>query len=88
LNSAIGYITPKDILAGQQQGSGRPGSGIGNGEGTAEESPLAGRVTVETDYSDLPTIPPKSSRSLQCVGAGYIALTDGLSAGTKSVALN
>jgi hypothetical protein len=36
----------------------------------------------------LPTIPPESSRSLQCVCASYIAPTDGLSAGAKSVALN
>jgi len=39
LNSAIGYITPKDMLAGYQQ------------EIQAErESPPAGRVTDETDY--------------------------------------
>jgi len=51
LNSAVGYITPKDMLAGHQPGdSGRPGSEIGGGEGTAEESPPAGRVTNETDY--------------------------------------
>jgi len=29
--------------------SGRPGSEIGSSEGTAEESPPAGRVTDETD---------------------------------------
>ncbi len=33
--------------------SGRPGSEIGGGEGTAEESPPAGRVTDETDYFRL-----------------------------------
>jgi hypothetical protein len=33
--------------------SGRLGSEIGGGEGTAEESPLAGRVTDETDYFPL-----------------------------------
>ena len=48
LNSAIGYITPKDMLD-----SGRAGSEVGSGEGTAEESPPAGRVTDETDYFRL-----------------------------------
>jgi hypothetical protein len=43
LNSAIGYITPKDMLAGQ----------VGGGEATAEESPPAGRVTDETEYLRL-----------------------------------
>jgi hypothetical protein len=52
LNSAIGYITPKDMLAGQQQAiQGRPGPEIGGGEATAEESPPAGCVTNETDYA-------------------------------------
>jgi len=41
------------MLAGHQQDSGQPGAGIGSGEGTAEESPPAGRVTVETDYFGL-----------------------------------
>jgi hypothetical protein len=60
LNSAVGYITPKDMLAGHQPGdSGRPGSEIGGGEGTAEESPPAGRVTDETDYFRLAGDPPK-----------------------------
>jgi hypothetical protein len=39
--------------------SGRPGSEIGSGEGTAEESPPAGRVTDETDYFRLAGDPPK-----------------------------
>ena len=49
LNSAIGYTTPKDMLAGHQQE-------IQNERdrkleaGTAEELPPAGRVTDETDY--------------------------------------
>jgi hypothetical protein len=30
--------------------SGRPGSEVGGGEGTAEEPPPAGRVTDEADY--------------------------------------
>ena len=51
LNSAIGYITPKDMLAGRLQEIHRErGTEIGGGEGTAEESPPAGRVTDEKDY--------------------------------------
>jgi hypothetical protein len=45
LNSAIGYITPKDVLVGHQQGdSGRAGSEVGGGKGTAEEPPPAAPV--------------------------------------------
>jgi hypothetical protein len=52
LNSAIGYITPKDMLAGHQQEiQADRGSEIGGGEGTAEESPPTGRPTDETDYA-------------------------------------
>jgi hypothetical protein len=40
LNSAIGYITPKDMVAGHHQEiQADRGSEIGGGEGTAEESP-------------------------------------------------
>ncbi len=40
--------------------SGRPGSEVGGGEGTAEESPPAGGVTDETDYFRFaPTIRPE-----------------------------
>jgi hypothetical protein len=54
LNSAIGYITPKDIVAGHHQEiQADRGSEIGGGEGTAEESPPAGRPTDETDYFRL-----------------------------------
>jgi hypothetical protein len=54
LNSAIGDITPKGMLAGAPAtDSGRAGSEVGGGEGTAEESPPAGRVTDETDYFRL-----------------------------------
>jgi hypothetical protein len=52
LDSAIGYVTPKDVLAGISRRF-KP-SGIGSwtrGEGTAEESPPAGGVMDETDYS-------------------------------------
>jgi hypothetical protein len=45
LNSAIGYIAPKDMLARHQRRL-----EIGGGEGTVEEAPPAGRVTDETDY--------------------------------------
>ncbi len=52
LNSAIGYITPKDMLAGHHQEiQADRGSEIGGGEGTVEESPPAGRPTDETDYA-------------------------------------
>jgi hypothetical protein len=37
--------------------SGRAGSEVGSGEGTAEESPPAGRVTDETDYLRLADYP-------------------------------
>lgn len=54
LNSGIGYITPKDMLAGyQQEIPGQAGSEIGGSAGTAEESPPAGRVTDETDHFRL-----------------------------------
>ena len=54
LNSAIGYITPKDMLAGHRAPAGdssRAGSEVGRGEGTAEESPPGGGVMDETDCS-------------------------------------
>ena len=50
LNSAIGYIAPKDMLAGISTRF-RPSGG--GSEGTAEESPPAGRVMDETDYFRL-----------------------------------
>ncbi len=51
LNCAIGFITPKDMLAGHQQEiRADRGSEIGGGEGTAEELPQAGRPMDETDY--------------------------------------
>jgi hypothetical protein len=51
LNSAIGYITPKDMLAGHQQEiQADRDRKFGGGEGTAEEPPPAGRVTDETGY--------------------------------------
>jgi hypothetical protein len=53
LNSAIGYITPKDMLAGHQQEIQAERSEVGRGEGTAEESPPAGGVMDETDCSRL-----------------------------------
>jgi len=63
LNSAIGYITPKEHACRASAGdSGRPGSEIGGGEGTAEESPPAGRVTDETDYFRLADHPSGTGR--------------------------
>jgi hypothetical protein len=54
LNCAIGFITPKDMLAGHQQEiQADRGSEIGGGGGTAEESPPTGRPTDETDYFRL-----------------------------------
>ena len=51
LDSAIGYITPKDMLARHHQEiQADRGSEIAGGEGTAEESPPAGRPMDETDY--------------------------------------
>src|ERR1700751_2884085 len=51
LKSAIGYITPKDMLAGyRHEIQAETGSEIGGRERTAEESPPAGRVKDETDY--------------------------------------
>ena len=55
LNSATGYITPKDMLAGHQQEiQARAGSEVGGGEGTAEESPLWSyrRVPHDSEVSD------------------------------------
>jgi hypothetical protein len=40
--------------------SGRPGSEIGGGEGTAEESPPASRGMDETDYFRLADYPPRT----------------------------
>jgi hypothetical protein len=43
-NSALGYITPKDMHSRTPVGdSGRLGSEIGSGERTPEESPPGGR---------------------------------------------
>jgi len=54
LNSAIGYITPKDMLAGHQQEiQAERDRKLEAGEGTAEDSPPAGRVTEKTDYPRL-----------------------------------
>jgi hypothetical protein len=52
LNSAI--ATPHRRTCSPGRGdSGGPGSEIGSSEGTAEESPPAGRATDETDYFRL-----------------------------------
>jgi len=49
-NSALGYITPKDMLRRASAGnSGRPGSEVGGGAETAAGSSPAGSVTDETD---------------------------------------
>lgn len=51
LNNTIGYITAKDMLAGHHQKiQADRRSEIGGGQGTAEESPPAGRPTNEVDY--------------------------------------
>jgi len=51
LNSAIGYIAPKDMLCRASAGdSGRAGSEAGGGAETAADSSPAGRVTDETGY--------------------------------------
>jgi hypothetical protein len=57
LNSAIGYITPKDILGGHQQDiQAERDRKLEAAKGTAEES--ARRVTDETDYLRLADHPP------------------------------
>jgi hypothetical protein len=67
LNSAIGYITPKDMLARASAGdSCRARSEVGGGEGTAEESPPAGRVTDETDYFRFADNTPRIVRDCKC----------------------
>jgi hypothetical protein len=53
LKGAIGYITPKDMLAGHRRRFRPSGMEVGGGQGTAEESLPAGRVTDETDYFRL-----------------------------------
>jgi hypothetical protein len=67
--------------------SGRAGSEIGGSQGTAEESPSAGRVTDETDYFRLVDTRPEDARSEQCfLGRGshlnlsvfvFLLLSDG-----------
>src|SRR4030081_1629301 len=52
LNSAIGYITPKDMLAGRQQEiHGGEGSEVGGGAKTAADSSAAGCVKNEESQS-------------------------------------
>ncbi|HKW56960.1 MAG TPA: hypothetical protein VJN42_06330 [Candidatus Acidoferrum sp.] len=51
LNSAIGYVTPRDVLGKHQQEIfAERDRKLEAAEGTAEESPPAGRVSDETDY--------------------------------------
>jgi hypothetical protein len=44
LNSAVGYITPKDVLAGRQAEIHAEGSEVGGGAKTASDSSAAGCV--------------------------------------------
>jgi hypothetical protein len=63
LNTAIGYITPKDMLAGHQQEI-QAERDRRSGEETAEEPPPAGRVTDETDYFRLVDYAPRTSNHI------------------------
>jgi hypothetical protein len=56
LNSAIGYIAPKDMLTGHQEEiQAERDRKLDAARETAEESPPASRVTDERDYFRLTT---------------------------------
>ena len=70
LNSAVGYITPKDMLAGHQQEiHAERDRKLEAARGTAEESSPAGRVTDETDHFRIADHTPRNPEN--STGGGY-----------------
>ena len=65
LNSAVGYITPRDMLAGRQRGDPRrQRSKVGSGAKTTASSPTVGRMKKPRRFTALSIVkqPPMRSR--------------------------
>src|SRR2546425_12089651 len=68
LNSAIGYITPKDMLAGHQQEiQAERDRKLDAAKGTAEESPPGGGVMDETECSRYNEANRRASVRSSCI---------------------